>query len=88
MSGYKGIIKHPVLLLEALQERVLAYRGVIGVQLIIRSIALFVDGIDARRESARQTKLFAFLFREGCSFVPSRGSEQCFTAQSDFEYSV
>jgi len=51
-----------------------------------RSYALsHCDYINAWRESTGQTKRFAPFFREGCSLIPPRRSEQCLAAQGDFE---
>ena len=66
------IIQRPILVLQALQECVLAYRRVAGSELFVSSLALLVKGIRAIREPADQSKRCALAGREPGPFVEAR----------------
>lgn len=58
------IVEDPVLVLEAMQERVAPNGCVAGLELIVRALALLFERVDAIRQSAGQPERLALVRRE------------------------
>ena len=72
VPSQQRIIQRPILVLQALQECVLAYRRITGSELFVGSLALLVEGIGAIREPADQSKRCALAGWEPGAFVEAR----------------
>jgi hypothetical protein len=83
MTAKKVIEEDQILLLETLQEGVLAQRRVAGQELIICSPTLVIKVIDLVRETPDDTQLLALPHGKGGAFIPAGIHENRFTAEGD-----
>ena len=83
MSRQQGVIQSPILILQALQESVLADRQFSLQQLIIGPGALLLECIDFGRQAAFETQGFALSQRKPSALVESRRGEESMPTQCD-----
>ena len=83
MAAEETIVKHPVLVLQTLQERTLPERRVACMKLLVRALALIVEGVHPQRQPSSQAKLPTFMVGECGPFVPARLSQNRAAADPD-----
>ena len=88
MPAKQSVVQDPVLVLEALQERVLANRLVADAELVVCSLTLLLEGVDSMRETSSETKGPTFRGREPSALVEAGMCENAIAAQGYSEDSV
>ena len=85
MARYEGVVQDPVLILETLEEGVLANGRFSCLKLVIGALTLFVEGVDPPWKATGQAKRLSLLDGESGSLVPSRAIQDGVSSQSNFE---
>lgn len=85
VAPQQRVIQHPVLVLQALQKRVLPDWSLPRPELVVRACALLVDGVDAGGQTAGKAKGFALGDSEGGALVEARAGKEGSTTEGDTE---
>ena len=85
MPAKETVVEDPVLILQALEERVLAEGLLARAELIIRAPALLFEVVDAMRKAAGEPECSALRRAERGAFVKSGVGEDGVSAEGDSE---
>lgn len=83
MSREKSVVEDPVLVLEALQERILPEGLFARLQLVVSSITLLIERVYPEGQTTGQPERLTFIEGERGALVPAGAGEDGLAAKSD-----
>lgn len=86
MSADKTVIQGPILVLQALQERILPQRCIAGLELIVRAPALLVQRIHAIWQTTCKSERPTLCGREAGALIETRVSEDSIATEGNLQY--
>ena len=83
MPANETVVEDPVLILQALEERVLPERVIARFELVVGPIALLIEGVDRVGEASREAKCLALSDGKPGALVPSGAGKNGIASEGD-----